>query len=59
MSDCTEPRLPRVGGGRAGEGREGMPSRLGMSDCTEPRLPQVGGGRDGEGREGVRKVGTA
>jgi len=25
MSERTEPRLPRVGGGRAGEGHEGMP----------------------------------
>ena len=59
MSERTEPRLPRVGGGRAGEGREGMPGRLSMSDCTEPRSAQVGGGRAGEGQEGMRKVGTA
>ena len=24
MSDCTEPRLAGAGGGRAGEGQEGM-----------------------------------
>jgi hypothetical protein len=25
MTDCTEPRRPRVGDGRDGEGHEGMP----------------------------------
>jgi tryptophan synthase alpha chain len=31
MTGRTEPRLPQVGGGRDGEGHEGMPSRLSMS----------------------------
>jgi hypothetical protein len=25
MTDCTEPRLPRAGDGRDGEGHEGIP----------------------------------
>jgi hypothetical protein len=59
MNERTEPRLPQVGGGRDGEGHEGMPSQLSMNERTEPRLPQVGGGRDGEGHEGMPKEATA
>jgi hypothetical protein len=59
MNERTEPRLPHVGGGRDGEGHEGMPSRLSMNERTEPRLPHVGGGRDGEGHEGMPKEATA
>jgi hypothetical protein len=45
--------------GLAGEGQQGLPSRLGMTACTERHSAAPGDGLAGEGQQGAPKESPA